>query len=164
MSGKKKCVICGATAKVFINLVKTGHSAHSAYCLEHADELGLLSPGAYALLDSAETNHAEQHHNSAKCPSCGFTLRDWKRTGRFGCADCYQAFEEKIMPALKRLHTDSVHRGKIPHAAITPGLVANRIQELQRQLDSAVQEERFEDAAQTRDLMAELKSWKPHNS
>ncbi|WP_309384953.1 UvrB/UvrC motif-containing protein [Cerasicoccus frondis] len=165
MSGKKKCLKCGAPASVFINLVKTGHAASSAYCAEHADELGVFAPGAYAFLDSAEAGHeAESHTHGAQCHGCGFTLRDWKRTGRFGCPECYQAFEDKIAPALKRLHADTVHRGKIPRSAYSPGLIANRIQELQRQLESAVEEERFEDAAHTRDLMSELKSWKPANS
>ncbi len=154
-------MICGETATVFVNLVKTGHTAHSAYCAAHAEELGILSPGAYALLDASDSGHESDNHlHATKCSSCGFSLRDWKRTGRFGCADCYKAFAEKIEPALKRLHTDTVHRGKIPRNAFTPGLIANRIQDLQRQLDSAVQEERFEDAALTRDMMTELLSWK----
>lgn len=152
---------CGAKATVFINLVKTGHSAHSAYCLEHAEELGLLSLGAYAFLDAGEHDETFTHHHAQTCPSCGFSLRDWKRTGRFGCGDCYEAFLDKIEPALKRLHADSVHRGKIPRRAYSQSLVANRIRDLQKQLDEAVKEERFEDAAATRDLMTELQSWQP---
>ncbi len=163
MSGKKQCVKCGAKAQVYVNLVKTGHMAHSAYCLEHAEQLGLLSPGAYAFLDAGE--HGEFHnHDASACPTCGFGLRDWKRTGRFGCPECYGTFKDKIEPALKRLHADTVHRGKIPHHAYNETLVKNRIRDLQKQLDEAVKEERFEDAAATRDLMTELQSWEPRPS
>lgn len=161
MSGKKQCVKCGAKAQVFVNLVKTGHMAHSAYCLEHAEELGLLSSGAYAFLDAGEHEELSGHQHSQFCPACGFSLRDWKRTGRFGCPDCYEAFSDKIAPALQRLHSDTVHRGKIPRGAYSQSLVQNRIAELQKQLDAAVKEERFEDAAAARDLMSELESWKP---
>jgi len=163
VSGKKQCTQCGAKATVFVNLVKTGHTAHSAYCLEHAEQLGLLSSGAYAFLDAGAQEGESITHTSQTCPTCGFSLRDWKRTGRFGCSDCYEAFAEKIEPALKRLHTDSVHRGKIPRRAYSQSLVENRIKDLQRQLDDAVKEERFEDAAATRDLMTELESWKAGN-
>lgn len=135
--------------------------AHSAYCASHAEELGILSPGAYAFLDGADAG--ADVSSGQKCPTCGFSLRDWKRDGRFGCADCYDTFMEKIEPALKRLHADTIHRGKIPHNAYTPVLIENRIKDLKKQLDNAVKEERFEDAAATRDLMSELKSWKPDN-
>ncbi|GHB93733.1 hypothetical protein GCM10007047_06560 [Cerasicoccus arenae] len=154
-------MICGEVAKVYVNLVKTGHMAHSAYCLAHAEELGILSPGAYALLDAENGAEADSHSSLMRCASCGFSLRDWKRTGRFGCADCYDTFSEKIEPALKRLHLDTVHRGKIPKGAYSSVIVENRIRDLQRQLENAVQEERFEDAAAARDLMSELKSWQP---
>lgn len=157
VSGKKKCLVCGGKAQVYVNLVKTGHMAHSAYCMTHAEELGLLSVGAYAFLDANEAG--ADHSPGQKCPTCGFSLRDWKRDGRFGCADCYETFKDKIEPALKRLHADTVHRGKIPHRAYTPVLIQNRIADLQKQLDEAVADERFEDAATTRDLMSELKAW-----
>ncbi|MGE9294841.1 MAG: UvrB/UvrC motif-containing protein [Puniceicoccales bacterium] len=157
MSSKKQCSVCGQTAKVFVTLVKTGHVSHSSYCVHHADELGLLGDGAYALLDSGETKGTTDHDANC-CPGCGFGLRDWKRTGRFGCAECYDAFADKIRPALERLHTDTVHRGKIPSGAVSPSLINNRIRELRARLESAVKDERFEDAAEARDEMSALRA------
>jgi len=157
VNSKKQCSQCGKKAEVFVTLVKTGHTSQSAYCWMHAEQLGLFSVGAYALLDAGSTPRT-QTIDRVCCPTCAFTLRDWKRTGRFGCPECYTAFADKISPALDRLHADTVHRGKVPRRGLTPELIRNRMVDLQHRLDSAVREERFEDAAEARDEMSALES------
>ena len=29
-----------------------------------------------------------------KCPNCGLTYQDFRRVGRLGCSECYQAFKD----------------------------------------------------------------------
>ncbi|MEO0796133.1 MAG: UvrB/UvrC motif-containing protein [Verrucomicrobiota bacterium] len=160
MSEKKKCCVCGKDAEVYIKLIKSDQTVEKHYCLEHAEESGVLQDTSYALLEEGdEILPPVGEATNERCPSCGFSLRDWKKSGRFGCAHCYGTFEEKIQPALERLHSDTVHRGKIPRQAYNPVLIANRIKDLQKQLENAVKEERFEDAAATRDEMSTLKSF-----
>ena len=45
------------------------------------------------------------------CPVCGFTLRDIKKTSRFGCSECYKVFENYID---KRSIGDGEYKGKTP--------------------------------------------------
>ena len=48
------------------------------------------------------------------CPSCGFTQSDFKKTGRFGCADCYHVFDEGLDGLLEAMHKHTQHVGKTP--------------------------------------------------
>ena len=47
-----------------------------------------------------------------RCGECGGTLRDFRETGRLGCAHCYQAFEPHLRDLLRRLHGSSQHVGE----------------------------------------------------
>ncbi len=49
-----------------------------------------------------------------KCVSCGMAYDEFKKIGRLGCAQCYDAFRESIAPLLKRIHSAGTHTGKHP--------------------------------------------------
>lgn len=49
-----------------------------------------------------------------KCVTCGMSYDEFKKIGRLGCAECYDAFRESIAPLLKRIHSASSHTGKQP--------------------------------------------------
>lgn len=48
------------------------------------------------------------------CPKCGTTLEEFRRTGLLGCAICYRAFAEEIMPTLRLVQGSVLHTGKHP--------------------------------------------------
>ncbi len=83
------------------------------------------------------------------CPRCQLTLADFKRSGKFGCAECYIAFRTKIYPILKELHHSTQHTGKVIRET-TPR--AN-MQRLKEELKSAIAREDYEKAAQIRDTL-----------
>ena len=47
------------------------------------------------------------------CESCGATFNDIVNTGRYGCANCYDTFEDRMDPILKKLQGDNKHKGRI---------------------------------------------------
>jgi protein arginine kinase activator len=49
-----------------------------------------------------------------KCAACGMAYDEFKKIGRLGCAQCYDAFRESIAPLLKRIHSAGTHTGKHP--------------------------------------------------
>lgn len=49
-----------------------------------------------------------------KCVSCGMSYDEFKKIGRLGCAQCYDAFREALAPLLKRIHSAGTHTGKQP--------------------------------------------------
>lgn len=95
---------------------------------------------------------------SIKCPKCGFTYQDFVKIGRFGCADCYEAFKKHVSPLLKRIHGSDRHLGKVPLQAGKTPKDSRNIQELRMRLDKAIQTEEFEEAARLRDKIKELES------
>lgn len=45
---------------------------------------------------------------------CGWTERDFQKTGRMGCSACYDHFKEKAQSILFKYHGAKKHIGKIP--------------------------------------------------
>jgi protein arginine kinase activator len=91
-----------------------------------------------------------------RCPKCGFTQADFKKSGRLGCADCYQTFAEGLGGLLKTMHKGTQHVGKAPEALRASRDVSERVKALQKKLARAVEEENFELAAELRDEINRL--------
>ncbi len=93
-----------------------------------------------------------------KCPVCGFSQADFKKTGRLGCSACWDAFETGLASLLKAMHKSDRHVGKVPGKAAHTIAISEKISELSRDLDKAVSAEKYEEAAQIRDQIRELES------
>lgn len=92
------------------------------------------------------------------CPKCGLTEVELRKTGKFGCEQCYTAWAPMIKTILSRVQGRTVHTGKVPHSAGQQVRVQREMETLKRQLEAAVQEERFEDAARFRDRIRQLQT------
>jgi protein arginine kinase activator len=92
-----------------------------------------------------------------RCRACGATLRDFRETGRLGCAECYTAFDFHLRDLLRRLHGSSHHAGE---RYAPPGAdqadPRRLLLELKEQLRRAVENENFELAAELRDRIRVL--------
>jgi len=105
------------------------------------------------LADLGATTEPELLQTSAKCPSCGFTYQDFKKVGRFGCGDCYEAFKKQLGPLLKRIHGADRHTGKIPLMVGKTVKDTRNLQDLKAKMENAIQTEDFEEAARLRDVI-----------
>lgn len=105
------------------------------------------------------------------CSRCGMTYKQFRKNGRFGCDDCYQAFNEELLRLMKRIHGAQTHVGKRPHATSAveqdPTPVASSdalltdtddLGELRAELEKAVQAEAYEHAAALRDRIGKLEA------
>ena len=100
---------------------------------------------------------------TAKCPNCGLTYADFKKVGRLGCGECYNAFRKYLAPLLKRIHGSNQHVGKSPlklKPVLRPSKKKVDLQELKLQLQKAVAQEAFEEAARLRDQIKEIENKK----
>ena len=94
---------------------------------------------------------------AGRCTFCSATLKDFRSTGRLGCARCYVAFESSLRDLLRRVHGNSRHAGRRyepPEAGLPEQLTI--LGELRQQLRRAVEAEQFEEAAQLRDRIRVL--------
>lgn len=92
-----------------------------------------------------------------QCPNCGMTYEDFRKFGRLGCSECYEAFKMYLGTLLKKVHGANHHLGKTP--VKIPQSEKRKIesfQELKNQLTAAVQMEDFELAAELRDKIRDL--------
>ncbi|MDO4271213.1 MAG: UvrB/UvrC motif-containing protein [Eubacteriales bacterium] len=89
-----------------------------------------------------------------KCPSCGLTESQLRRTGRVGCPDCYNTFADILNPYVQKVHGASRHIGAAPAQAEQPK--ADPVEALRAQLKTAVEKEDYEQAAHLRDEIRRL--------
>ncbi|MBS4193393.1 UvrB/UvrC motif-containing protein [Bacillus sp. FJAT-49705] len=100
-----------------------------------------------------------QQEEILQCVKCSMTFQQFIKVGRFGCAHCYQAFEEQLIPILKRLHSgNSAHNGKIPTRIGGSIHLRKNIEELKQKLKESIAKEEFERAAEIRDEIRLLDS------
>jgi protein arginine kinase activator len=88
------------------------------------------------------------------CHFCGGTGRDFRASGRLGCARCYGAFDKSIRELLRRLHGNSRHAGRRYEPPADEALErASTVGLLRERLRRAVDNEQFELAAELRDRL-----------
>ena len=95
--------------------------------------------------------------DAVRCTFCSLSLREFRQTGRLGCAHCYGAFESSLRDLLRRVHGASRHVGS-RYEAPEPDLLsrASTLTELRDRLRRAVEQEQFELAADLRDRIRVL--------
>ena len=107
-----------------------------------------------------------------RCPVCGASFRDISQSGKVGCAECYHVFQEQFLPSIQRMHGNTRHNGKVPTGMAmqvapqtdltvaeppkTESPTVQKIRELQEQLNAAVAEQNYEQAAVLRDQIKAL--------
>lgn len=100
-----------------------------------------------------------------QCENCSMTLQKFIKIGRFGCAHCYEAFNEQLSPILRRLHSGNwSHSGKIPKRIGGHMHLRKNIDSLKQTLRDLVSQEEFEQAAKIRDEIRTLEKDLAENS
>lgn len=86
-------------------------------------------------------------YKEEKCPVCGRTWTDFRKSGKFGCSECYTTFRNLAQATLKQIHANSEHTGKIPSKSGKVLMKKRQIENLKSQLQEAVRSEDYETAA-----------------
>jgi len=155
-------------AKVHLTQIMGDKMQKVDLCEECAKTKGVNDPAGFSLADLLLGLGASQEiaqsigGDEVKCPRCGFTQGDFKKTGRFGCAECYVAFGEGLENMLRAMHKDVKHIGKAPLAMKQNRNLTERMKSLQKKLEKAIAVEDFEQAAKMRDEIKELKAQIDH--
>lgn len=95
--------------------------------------------------------------DAVRCAFCGTSQRDFRASGRLGCAQCYGAFAESLRELLRRVHGNARHAG-YRYVAPNPAAAgrADSLALLRERLRQAVEREEFETAASLRDAIRNL--------
>ena len=91
------CDVCKCNdATVFLTQILEGKMQKVNLCDACSKEKGVQDPTGFALADLllgiGAAEEIEKGSSTQKCPVCGFTQADFKKTGRLGCSACYDDF------------------------------------------------------------------------
>ena len=156
------CCICKEKpATVHLTDIKGDKVQKVDLCEECAKNKG-VNDSTFALADMLLGLGASQEIEQAaggvevKCPQCGFTQADFKKSGRLGCAECYKTFADGLEGLLKSMLKGTRHAGKVPEGLRQTRDLSDRLNALQQRLAKAIQEENFEQAAALRDEIKQM--------
>ena len=163
------CQNCGQReATTHIKRIINGHADERYLCPACVKEGGLLESGALLGLPDigfhlsdlfsgilGSSMQAGAPAQALRCGFCGSSLNEIARSGRVGCAQCYETFRAQLEPSLRRIHGSLEHKGKTP-ADAGPEACAKRdrehaLNDLRARIAEAVREENYEEAARLRD-------------
>lgn len=106
----------------------------------------------------AQTNNFSAF-TSPKCEKCGMTYEQFAKIGKFGCAKCYETFDVKLDPLLKRIHSGNyTHSGKVPKRGASELHIKKKIALLKETMQDYIEREEFEKAALIRDELRSLEN------
>jgi len=154
------CDICGkGEATVHLTEIINDKVSKLNLCEECASKKGTemeehfgLGELLAGLTEFGKPMNASEKATKLKCHNCGLTYSDFRRVGRLGCSECYNAFQTRLEPLLKRIHGSDHHVGKIPAKVPKRGVaVTSKLQELRIRMNKAIEVENFEEAAKLRD-------------
>ncbi len=156
-----QCDVCQSKeATVFLTQIVDGKMQKVNLCESCSKEKGVNDPTGFALADLllglGAAQDIEKNPGALKCPVCGFTQADFKKTGRLGCSACYGVFAEGLKGMLKNMHKGTVHTGKSPEAFRKLREHSAAMKSLQDSLDKAVAAEEYEKAADLRDQIRKI--------
>src|SRR5438093_8382470 len=157
------CDVCKQNpATVFLTQIVDGKMQKVNLCDSCSKEKGVTDPTGFALADLllglGAAQEIERGGSVQKCPVCGFSQADFKKTGRLGCAHCYETFADGLGSLLKAMHKGTEHVGKFPERAQRTMALNHRMRALNEHLQKAVADENYETAASLRDEIKQLEN------
>ena len=157
------CDVCQDNpATVYLTQIVKGEMQKVNLCEACAKDKGVTDPTGFALADALLGIDSDpkmaSSTNVLACNSCGFSHAEFKKSGRFGCSECYKVFDSGLESLVKAMHKGTNHLGKIPSRYQVEKKYNDQITDLKNRLMSAINEENFEEAAKLRDQikMAEV--------
>jgi protein arginine kinase activator len=163
-----KCDFCDQKATVFLTQLIEGQMKKVCLCESCAKTKGVTDPTGFSLADmllsgmptSALVANAPfvptRSGGGKKCPNCGFSVDDLNRVRRFGCSECFQAFRPEVELILRGMHQGVTHVGKVPPGFEEIHARDEKLEELRQQLEDAIVQENYEQAASLRDQIRQL--------
>jgi protein arginine kinase activator len=157
-----KCQYCGKNEAEYQFTITVGmHQIERYLCADCAKQLGYESEGTFLSFDQLFSDFLsetpQKQEKGIICPRCGSVWSEIRATGKVGCAECYRVFADRLLPYVQKLYGSTNHVGRIPNQVAQVQEAEMSIARLQMQLDAAVAEQNYEQAAVYRDEIRALK-------
>ncbi len=157
----EKCKLNNATVKYSQNV--NGKKVEHNLCNNCFNKLNYGDSFIDNFFNSFFTNNLffNEYDDNYRCNVCGNTLENLKRTGKMGCANCYNVFRNKLDSIFNNMQEKNIHLGKSPKNLQTfkPNIETDEkenIEALKQKLNIAIQNEDYEQAIEIRDKIKSL--------
>ena len=161
-----QCQICNnKDATIHLTEITDGARSEMHICETCATEQGIavkshipINELLSSLLASqpADDEFADPNEQHTTCPTCGFTLEQFRKEGVLGCPHDYDIFAKSLHGLIEKAHCGKIsHCGKMPTKTPTDTRKQVELLSLRQQLTNAVHNEDYELAAELRDKIAE---------
>lgn len=157
------CNVCGANeATIHLTEIVNEQMIEIHLCESCAQEKGTEFKAHFNVGDllTGLTDLAAEMSGTGKmvikCPNCSLTYGEFGKTGRLGCAECYEAFAKLLTPLIKRVQHATQHVGRRPSRLAAPVRLTQDLKELHNRLQKSIEHEAFEEAARLRDQIKQL--------
>ena len=159
--------ICAECAKKRNLAEETAGNSHLHEMLERLTQ-AIASSADLKLAELFEQKKPqEEERPDVVCTVCGTDYQAYRKSGKLGCAACYEAFGPVLVRELALTQHGSVHCGKTPPETVEQWqdpTVSERIglrkelERLRKGLDESIRREEFELAAELRDRIASIEA------
>ncbi len=139
-------------ATIFFKEVLPDRTVELHLCEQCAAKRGLISTKKMSPLEVMHKLLKEKDARDAEiiCPVCYLSLAEFKRSGRFGCSHCINAFDPHIKELIKKIHHSDKHIGRKSASGRKRSI---EIYWLRKELKKALEQEAYEEAARIRDRL-----------
>ncbi len=155
-----KCDICSdKEAVIHVKQIIGGNVSELHLCSDCAGEKGIsgeedvmefsLSQLLTSLIDLTDKYSEPEQHDV--CSKCGTTIKEFRKNGEVGCADCYNTFGPDVEKYLQNTAGFAQHTGKLPEKIGNLKKLLIDKESLREKLESALENENYEQAAVLRD-------------
>ena len=108
--------------------------------------------------DNSNIMFGGDEHNEKFCDNCNTSLTDILSTGVVGCFNCYMVFKEEIRNCLLQKQGCFNHIGKVATKRYSKQKMEDKIKDLERQKQEAVNAEDFIVAESLKNQIEKLRS------
>ena len=156
MSNKLKCSLCEKLATVHLTQIINNKIQKIDLCDSCAEKKGVADTEGFSVADMLASSKTLNDSSQNSCIKCGMELVHFRKSGRFGCADCYRVFSSILKPILLEMHVGSIHNGKYPKNGLSLVNERNQKNDLKAKMEQAILDEDYEAAAKYRDEIVKI--------
>jgi len=158
-----KCNNCSNEATVSVLTTVNGQSTKKYLCedcaqrIEESNAFMIHNGLNFDNIFSSVFSDKYKTENAKRCEECGTTLSEIAKSGTAGCAGCYSAFRQELLPTINKIHGTTLHKGKLAFGADVKLKQKRQITQLEQNLAKSIEAQEFEQAAVLRDEIKALK-------
>ena len=151
------CDLCEQPAIYHDVRIVNGVHGTTHLCHEHAIEAGInLGPVDLSVVLEIP-QFVDELSSAASCADCGMTIAQYKKASLLGCPTCYNTFKEQLEHIIAKVQSNHTqHIGRAPSQINAQADRHLKVRRLLKQLENAVNQEKYEHAATLRDQLRDL--------